>query len=202
MVAVSKTKPVEDLQAAYEAGQRHFGENYVDEFVEKAGQLPIDINWHFIGHLQSNKIKKLITVPNLVLFETVDSEKLAGKLNKELTKLGRTSPLSVLVQVNTSGETTKAGVTTEQVPSLVSYIRTDCPMLRFNGLMAMGALNDVEGFRAMAALKTSLVTEDLTADNFILSMGTSVDYELAIQEGASEVRLGSTIFGARNYPAK
>jgi len=202
MVAVSKTKPVEDLQAAYEAGQRHFGENYVDEFVEKAGQLPIDINWHFIGHLQSNKIKKLITVPNLVLFETVDSEKLAGKLNKELTKLGRTSPLSVLVQVNTSGETTKAGVTTEQVPSLVSYIRTDCPMLRFNGLMAMGALNDVEGFRAMATLKTSLVTEDLTTDNFILSMGTSVDYELAIQEGASEVRLGSTIFGARNYPAK
>ena len=202
MVAVSKTKPVEDLQAAYEAGQRHFGENYVDEFVEKAGQLPSDIHWHFIGHLQSNKIKKLITVPNLVLFETVDSEKLAGKLNKELTKLGRTSPLSVLVQVNTSGETTKAGVTTEQVPSLVSYIRTDCPMLRFNGLMAMGALNDVEGFRAMATLKTSLVTEDLTADNFILSMGTSVDYELAIQEGASEVRLGSTIFGARNYPAK
>ena len=75
-------------------------------------------------------------------------------------------------------------------------------MLRFNGLMAMGALNDIEGFRAMSTLKTSLITEDLTSDSFILSMGTSLDYEMAIQEGANEVRLGSTIFGARNYPAK
>ena len=89
LLAVSKTKSVEDLQAAYEAGQRHFGENYVDEIAEKAGQLPNDISWHFIGHLQSNKIKKLLTsVPNLAMIETVDTVKLAGKLNKEMSKLG------------------------------------------------------------------------------------------------------------------
>ena len=95
---MSKTKPVDDLQAAYDAGQRHFGENYVDEIAEKAGQLPADIHWHFIGHLQSNKVKKLITsVPNLALFETLDTEKLASKLNKEVGKVQREGPLRVLI---------------------------------------------------------------------------------------------------------
>ena len=179
---MSKTKSVEDLQAAYEAGQRHFGENYVDEIAEKAGQLPNDISWHFIGHLQSNKIKKLLTsVPNLAMIETVDTVKLAGKLNKEMSKLGRTDPLPVLVQVNTSGEASKNGVSQEEVPQLVSYIRTDCPLLRFNGFMAMGALNDVEGFQLMARLRDSSVNEELSAQDFILSMGTSGDYEQAIE---------------------
>ena len=136
------------------------------------------------------------------MLETVDTAKLAEKLNKELVKLGRENPLSVLVQVNTSGEASKNGVTKEEVPEIVSFIRTTCPLLRFKGLMAMGALNDTEGFQIMAGLRDSLVTEELTASDFVLSMGTSGDYEQAIQSGATEVRLGSTIFGARNYPQR
>lgn len=142
-------------------------------------------------------------MPNLALFETLDTAKLAAKLNKELGKAGRPDPLPVLVQVNTSGEASKSGVTTEEVPELVNYIRNDCPLLRFNGLMAMGAINDIEGFQQMARLRDSLATDDLLpAHEFILSMGTSGDYESAIQNGATEVRLGTTIFGARNYPNK
>ena len=94
--------------------------------MDKAGLLPPDIQWHFIGHLQSNKAKKLVSVPNLVLFETLDTQKLATKLNKELGKIQRADPLPVLVQVNTSGEDTKSGVTAGDVPSLVDFIRTDC----------------------------------------------------------------------------
>ena len=203
LLAVSKTKPVEDLQAAYDAGQRHFGENYVDEIAEKAGQLPADIQWHFIGHLQSNKVKKLITsVPNLALFETLDTEKLATKLNKEVGKIQREGPLRVLIQVNTSGEDTKSGVAAGDVPSLVNFIRTDCHLLRFSGLMAMGAIGDLEGFQQMAALRDSLVSDELPREQFVLSMGTSGDFEPAIQNGSNEVRLGTTIFGARNYPAR
>ena len=101
LLAVSKTKPVEDILSAYDAGQRHFGENYVDEFVEKSNVLKEkdDIVWHFIGHIQSNKAKKLVQCPNLSIIETVDSIKLANVLNKELGKLERESPLDVLVQV-------------------------------------------------------------------------------------------------------
>ena len=97
-------------------------------------------------------------MPNLTLFETLDTVKLATKLNKELSLLSRPTPLSVLVQVNTSGEASKSGITKEEVPSLVSFIQEDCPLLRFAGLMAMGALNDVEGFRVMATLRDSLVS--------------------------------------------
>ena len=140
--------------------------------------MPNDITWHFIGHLQSNKVKKLVTsVPTLALFETLYTTKLAEKLNKELAKMGRATPLSVLVQVNTSGEASKNGVTQAEVPAIVAFIRTDCPQLHFNGLMAMGALNDVEGFQIMSGLRDSLVTEELNAEDFILSMGTSGDYE-------------------------
>ena len=201
LLAVSKTKSIEDLQAAYDAGQRHFGENYVDELAEKVGQLPNDISWHFIGHLQTNKVKKLVTsVPNLALFETVGPVKLATKLNKEWSNCERPNPLHVLVQVNTSEEASKGGVSQTEVPELVNFIRTDCPVLKFSGLMAMGAVGDLEGFQVMKALRDTLVTDNLPAEQFILSMGTSGDFEPAIQNGATEVRLGSTIFGARNYP--
>ena len=122
----------------------------------------------------------MTAVPNMALFETLDTQKLATKLNKELAKLNRTNPLPVLVQVNTSGEATKNGVPAEQVSDLVTFIRTDCPLLRFKGLMAMGALNDIEGFRAMSTLRDALVSPDLDQDDFILSMGTSQDFEAAI----------------------
>ena len=154
--------------------------------------------------MQTNKVKKLVTAcPNLALFETVDSAKLASKLNKELALVNRTAgPLPVLIQVNTSQEGTKSGVDSAEVPALVSHIRTACPLLRFNGLMAMGAIGDIQGFETMAALRDILVGEDLSAGDFILSMGTSGDYEAAIQHGATEVRLGTTIFGARNYAGR
>ena len=99
LVAVSKTKPLEDLQAAYDAGQRHFGENYVQELVAKAPDMPKDVKWHFIGHLQSNKCRQIVSIENLFLVETVDKPKLAKALNKACVATGRASTLNVLVQV-------------------------------------------------------------------------------------------------------
>ena len=203
LLAVSKTKPVEDVQAAYDAGQRAFGENYVEEFVEKAPKLPNDIKWHFVGHIQSNKAKKLVSIPNLALVETVDTEKLANTLNKELAKIERAQPLPVLVQVHSGGEASKYGAQPDEVPALVNHIQAACPQLKFSGLMSMGLLHDIEGFKTMAALKNDLLdASGLTEETFHLSMGTSADYEEAVMHGATEVRLGTTIFGAREYPDK
>jgi len=201
LVAVSKTKPVSAIQEAYDAGHRAFGENYVDEFVEKHSQLPADIKWHFIGHIQSNKVKKLVTVPNLDLVETVDSEKLAAKLNKEYGKAERKEPLRVLVQVLTSTEGTKFGVEEgEGSDKLVEYIVKECPKLKFAGLMTMGRLHDVEAFRRMYEMKEKLRETHKLGEELVLSMGTSDDWEEAVIEGgANEVRLGTTIFGARDY---
>ena len=142
-------------------------------------------------------------VPNLALVETVDSEKLATRLNKELLKIKRPQPLPVLVQVHSGGEASKFGVEPEEVPTLVGHIQTDCPQLKFSGLMSMGLLNDIEGFKMMATLRKDLLEmSGLTEETFVLSMGTSNDYEAALLAGATEVRLGTTIFGAREYPAK
>ena len=139
LVAVSKTKPVENIQELYEAGYRSFGENYFQELVEKAQSLPKDISWHFIGHLQSSKASKLVKeVPNLAVLETVDSVKLAGKLNNACEAVGR-EPLSVFVQVDTSGETTKSGVEDGvELDELVLFIKEQCPYLRLSGLMTIG----------------------------------------------------------------
>ena len=137
------------------------------------------------------------------MIETVDSIKLATKLNKEIGKTERKTPLPVLVQVHTGGEASKHGIEPEEVPSLITHIRQDCPLLQFSGLMSMGLLHDVEGFKTMAKLRQELLEmSGLTEDKFVLSMGTSADYEQAIIEGASEVRLGTTIFGAREYKNK
>lgn len=119
----------------------------------------------------------MTSVPNLALFETVHSVKLATLLNKEWGKCERQSPLSVLVQVNTSDEATKGGVSKDQVPELVNYIRNDCPLLRFSGLMAMGAVGDIDGFVTMQTLRDALLNDELPAEKFVLSMGTSGDYE-------------------------
>ena len=139
LVAVSKTKPPALIEEAYRAGQRTFGENYIQEIVEKAPQLPADIHWHFIGHIQSNKVKLLVTsVPGLSFVESVDSEKLARKLNQAVADAGR-DPLKVLVQVNTSGEESKNGVQPgEEVVQLSKFILDQCPHLVFRGLMTIG----------------------------------------------------------------
>ena len=145
----------------------------------------------------------MVQVPNLALIETVDSAKLATKLNTELLKIERAQPLPVLVQVHSGGEASKFGVEPAEVPTLVGHIQADCPQLKFSGLMSMGLLHDVEGFKMMAALKKDLLEKSgLTEETFLLSMGTSADYEEALLAGATEVRLGTTIFGAREYPGQ
>lgn len=203
LVAVSKTKPVEDLMALYQAGQRHFGENYFQELVEKAEQLPKDINWHFIGHLQSSKASKLIRdVPNLFVLETIDSEKLASKLQNACESNGR-EELAVFIQVDTSGEETKSGVSEEELLPLVSFIASQCPRLRIKGLMTIGAPNDFTCFDKLVHHRKVVAAHmQVGEDALELSMGMSGDFEEAIARGATSVRVGSTIFGERIYPKK
>lgn len=206
LVAVSKTKPVELLMAAYEAGQRHFGENYVQELVTKAPQLPSDVKWHFIGALQSNKAKVLVGVPNLYLMESVDREKTASALNKAVSAVGRSEKLKVTVQVNTSGEESKSGCEPGSTVELAKFVETQCENLDLVGLMTIGALDtseEPEAFKVLAKEK-ELVAEGIGRDpsSLILSMGMSSDFEAAIRMGSDSVRVGSTIFGAREYPKK
>lgn len=204
LVAVSKTKPNEDLMQLYEAGHRHFGENYFQEVSEKAAQLPADIRWHFIGHLQSSKASKLIrNVPNLYMLETIDSAKLATKLHTAIESSDRSDPLNVLIQVDTSGEDTKSGVSMEELPALVDHIATTCSKLSLRGVMTIGAPGDLTCFDRLIAAR-QLVAQQLGRGehSLELSMGMSGDFEEAVRRGATNVRVGSTIFGPRAYPAK
>lgn len=153
LVAVSKTKPAEDIQILYDAGHRHFGENYMQELTEKAEVLPKDIIWHFIGHLQSNKATKIINeVPNLGIIETVDSLKLARKLNSALDSIPK--DLDVYIQIDTSNEDTKSGITAEELPELIQAIRNDCKRLRIQGVMTIGAPNDSSCFDKLVACRS------------------------------------------------
>ncbi|PSC69017.1 proline synthase co-transcribed bacterial-like protein -like [Micractinium conductrix] len=206
LVAVSKTKPAEAVKEAYEAGQRDFGENYVQELVDKAPQLPADCAWHFIGHLQSNKVKTLLeAVPNLAMLETVDSEKLASKLDSTVAALGR-PPLPVFVQVNTSGEESKYGVEPADCVPLAAHIHRSCQHLRVAGLMTIGMpdySSRPENFTCLSGCRTAVCEAlGLKEEDVELSMGMSGDFESAVEMGSTNVRVGSTIFGARSYPAK
>jgi len=199
LLAVSKTKPVEYIRAAYDAGQRHFGENYAQELVEKARQLPDDIKWHMIGHVQSNKCKQLLEVPNLHLIETVDSIKLATKLDDVCSQLNRT--VDVFVEVKTSAEETKSGVEPEALIPLVDHINA-CPNVKLRGLMTIGHPDPnevVSCFTKLRDLKNlCMARPDVNKeDGLSLSMGMSGDLEVAIQLGSDEVRIGSAIFGER-----
>jgi hypothetical protein len=156
LVAVSKTKPVEDMMALYHAGHRKFGENYMQELLEKAPVLPKDIEFHFIGHLQSQKASKLVReVPNLSVVETVDSLKLAKKLNTAVESIGRMS-LDIYIQVDTSGEDTKSGVNPDEVVDLVTSIKAECPFLNVKGLMTIGAPDDYTCFDKLVAVRQTL----------------------------------------------
>lgn len=204
LVAVSKTKPASAVQEGYDAGHRDFGENYVQELLDKAPVLPSDIRWHFIGHLQSNKAKALIEgVPSLAMVETVDSEKLANKLDAAVAASGR-PPLTVFVQVNTSGEESKYGVEPgAECVSLARHIAANCPHLKVAGLMTIGMpdyTSRPENFACLAQCRKE-VAEALAVseDDLELSMGMSGDFEAAIEMGSTNVRVGSTIFGARHY---
>ncbi|KAL6298550.1 hypothetical protein BKA93DRAFT_820337 [Sparassis latifolia] len=223
LVAVSKYKPVSDIQACYDDGQRDFGENYVQELVDKAHQLPLDVKWHFIGTLQSNKAKILASIPSLYAIQTVTSTKAATALNKAIPT-ERVSPLHVLLQVNTSGEDIKSGLSTlspnsppdAELIQLARHIITDCPKLHLQGLMTIGSLTESlasaekpnEDFERLKdtrdLLQEALAKADLPAarkwgesGNLVLSMGMSSDFEAALKTGSDIVRVGTGIFGTR-----
>ncbi|XP_075951466.1 pyridoxal phosphate homeostasis protein isoform X3 [Anarhichas minor] len=181
LVAVSKTKPPEMVVEAYRQGQRNFGENYVNELVDKASDPLIqdscpEIKWHFIGHLQKNNVNKLLGVPNLFLVETVDSAKLADKVNSSWQRVrgGGAQRLKVMVQLNTSGEQSKHGLPPEETVNTVKHIVSQCSALHFLGLMTIGSYG------------------------YDLSLGPNPDFQIEV--GATNVRVGSVIFGNREYP--
>ncbi|KAJ1641687.1 hypothetical protein LPJ64_006372, partial [Coemansia asiatica] len=201
LVAVSKYKPASDILAAYNEGQRHFGENYVQELCEKVPMLPEDIKWHFIGSLQSNKCKVLAGIPNLWAVETIDSEAKAYKMNEAWENAGHKHRLNVFVQVNTSGEENKGGVEKHDVVQVARAVHESCKSLNLLGLMTIGS---VEGshkrpnpdFLALVNLRDQIKAE-LGGDDLELSMGMSDDFEHALELGSTNVRVGSSIFGSR-----
>jgi pyridoxal phosphate enzyme (YggS family) len=207
LIAVSKTKPVETIIEVYQAGQRDFGENYVDELEKKSNdplilsQCP-DIRWHLIGHLQSNKINRVLTrIPNLDCIQTVDSIELADRLNNNLKQQSKT--LKILLQINTSNEPQKSGILTKDFLSLYEHIQSNCSQLIVQGLMTIGLYdnvnaNDDSDFHTLVQCRKELCEKhNIPIKNIELSMGMSHDYERAIQVGSTIVRVGSLIFGAR-----
>ena len=203
LIAVSKTKPAALLLVAYGVGQRDFGENYVQEVVEKGPQMPVDLRVHFIGHLQSNKVKELVSVPNLHCVHTLDSAKLGAELQKRVAQLRPTRPLDVMIQVNTSAEVSKSGVEPSGCAALCAEIVASCPLLSLRGLMCIGKYSAAEGgadedFACLARCRQEVAANlQLDPAALALSMGMSHDFEVAIAAGATHVRVGSTIFGAR-----
>ena len=198
LVAVSKTKPIEMLKDAYNSGCRVFGENYVDEIVAKAPLIP-DARFHMIGHLQSNKVNKVCSIPNLAMIETIDTEKLADKVNNGWKSEEK---LSVMVQVNTSEEPQKNGVQVgPNLFNLVRHIINNCPKLQFHGLMTIGEIGESKrDFESLKNTRDTLAKElNVQPETIKLSMGMSADYELALEMGSDYVRVGSSIFGARQY---
>ncbi|MEJ1237598.1 YggS family pyridoxal phosphate-dependent enzyme [Chryseolinea sp. T2] len=202
LVAVSKTKSAALIQEAYDAGQRHFGENKVQELVPKFETLPKDICWHMIGHLQSNKVKYI--APFVYLIHSIDSERLLAEVNKQAAKSNRVIPC--LLQVHIAKEETKFGFSTDEVKAFIksSNIAT-YDHVRISGLMGMATLTDDENqvreeFRTLRLAFYDLRNSTLPANAAmeILSMGMSGDYSLAVAEGSTMVRVGSALFGDRS----
>ncbi|TFK71509.1 hypothetical protein BDN72DRAFT_437240 [Pluteus cervinus] len=227
LVAVSKYKPSSDILACFEDGQVDFGENYVQELVDKANELPREIRWHFIGTLQSNKAKILAAIPNLYAIQTLTSIKAATALDKALPS-DRLSLLNVLIQVNTSGEDSKSGLDPlrnseglkdSELAQLANHIVSNCPRLRLQGLMTIGALeqslaaserSENPDFATLKTTRTFLeeyLSQSFGADKIKwgsegsgrleLSMGMSSDFEAALSAGSTIVRVGTGIFGQR-----
>ena len=203
LIAVSKTKPVDMLREVYEAGARDFGENKVQEICEKYDKLPSDIKWHMIGHLQRNKVKQVIDKATLI--HSVDSYRLAQEISVQAQKKGLTMP--ILIEVNIAGEESKFGISADDTIQLVEEIAS-LPNLKIQGLMTIAPyVVDAEEnrlyFRQIRQLAVDIKNKNI--DNVsmnILSMGMTGDYEVAIEEGATMVRVGTGIFGARKYNTK
>ena len=193
LVAVSKTKSNEEIMKAYDLGIRDFGENYVQELIIKMDLLPKDIRWHMRGHLQTNKVKEIVK-RNIFLIESVDSIKLAKEINKEAVKNNK--KVDVLIEVNIAKDINKTGCNIEVLDNLVNQIR-ELPNINLKGLMAIAPNTDnaneiKKSFKEMKKLKDKYELE-------LLSMGMSNDYQLAIECGTNIVRIGTKIFGIREY---
>jgi len=197
LVAVSKTKPVADIEALYALGQRDFGENYVQELVDKQALLPADICWHFIGHLQSNKVKYI--APFVHLIHGVDSLKLLREIDKQAAKNNRI--INCLLQVHIASEETKFGMNENELTEALQQLDS-FPNVKVCGLMGMASFSDDENkvrneFKTLyQLLLKSTISHQPSA---ILSMGMSGDYKMAIEEGSTMVRIGSLLFGVRVY---
>ncbi len=202
LIAVSKTKPVSALMEAYESGCRVFGENKVQELVDKYEIMPKDIKWHMIGHLQRNKVKYI--VDKAALIHSVDSLKLAEEISKEALK--KQVQVSILIEVNVAGEDTKFGVKPEETEALVCKIAA-LPGIAIKGLMTIAPyVDDPEEnrqyFGQLKQLSVDINQKNIDNVNMsVLSMGMTGDYTVAIEEGATFIRVGTGIFGERKYPA-
>lgn len=201
LVVVSKTYPTDRIKEVYDQGIRIFGENKVQEILEKKDILPADIQWHMIGHLQSNKVKQI--VPFITLIHSIDSEKLLNEVQKQAQKIDR--KVDVLLQIFIAKEDTKFGLDENELKSIIEKVNLgQYSHVRIRGLMGMATFSDDESivrneFKTLKVLfdQTQLSLQNSSFDT--LSMGMSGDYEMAIAEGSNMVRIGSLIFGKRNY---
>jgi pyridoxal phosphate enzyme (YggS family) len=201
LVAVSKTKPASDILEAYHAGQRHFGENKVQELCDKQTELPSDIHWHLIGHLQSNKVKYI--APFVGLIHSVDSFKLLLEIDKQAAKNNRIIP--VLLQFHIASEESKFGFSDKEAKEMLESLDfKNLQNIQVNGVMGMATFTEntsliQQEFSSLRNIFTQLKSQYFPKDNNFkeISMGMSGDYELAIQEGSTLIRVGSSIFGGR-----
>ena len=200
LITVSKTHPVAMMNEAYDAGARDFGENKVQELVDKMPQLPEDIKWHMIGHLQRNKVKYLIGRTELI--HSVDSFRLAEEINSEAVKKGITA--DILIEVNIAEEDSKFGVSIKEAPELIEEI-AKLPGVRIKGLMTIAPYTENPEKNRIYFRKLKQLCVDITAKNIdnvsmnVLSMGMTGDYVVAVEEGSTCVRVGTGIFGQRDY---
>jgi pyridoxal phosphate enzyme (YggS family) len=203
LVAVSKTKPNADIEALYQLGQKDFGENYVQELVDKQAALPKEINWHFIGHLQSNKVKYI--APFVHLIHGVDSLKLLVEINKQAIKCNRV--IDCLLQVHIAQEETKFGMDESELKEVFAQI-DQLKNVNLRGLMGMASFSDDmqkvrNEFRVLKTYFEQFRSSTINNGQWaILSMGMSGDYKIAVEEGSTMVRIGSLLFGERNYQTK
>lgn len=206
LVAVSKTKPIEDIMQAYDEGQRVFGENKAQEMKEKQALLPKDIQWHMLGHLQENKVKYI--VPFVSLIHSVDSLKILQAINKRAIICERV--VDCLLEIDISHEETKFGLSKDELYNLLSSSEYEhMKNIRICGLMGIGSITDDnsktrEEFRGLRALYSEIKDKFFAGKDYFrhVSMGMSGDYDIAIEEGSTIVRIGSKIFGERDYSAK
>ncbi len=200
LISVSKTKPLQMLKEAYEAGARDFGENKVQELTEKIPQMPGDVRWHMIGHLQRNKVKYI--VGKVYLIHSVDSLRLAEEISREAVK--QDMEVNILLEINVAGEESKYGAAPEEAESL-AYSISKLPGIHICGLMAIApyvenAEDNRQYFRKLKQLSVDIERKNI--DNVsmdVLSMGMTGDYSVAVEEGATYVRVGTGIFGERDY---